>query len=224
MTDPIVPTPDSADNLNRCVQCGEYKPVTEFYREKGRANKPRTKCKACTLAYQREYRATHREEKATRDRLYAETHREAVAARKHAWYKANYETLIAQQREYREANHEASDAYQREYREANREKRRAYSRSWSKANPEKRRAQSHSRRAREKGAGGSFTDADIEAIRKAQGNRCYLCGKTLKKYHIDHFIPLAKGGTNNPGNLRLACPKCNTSKREKHPFELGRLL
>lgn len=75
-----------------------------------------------------------------------------------------------------------------------------------------------------RGTEGSFTAADIEAIRKAQGNRCYLCGKKLKKYHIDHFIPLARGGTNDPGNLRLACPKCNLTKSAKHPFELGRLI
>lgn len=79
-------------------------------------------------------------------------------------------------------------------------------------------------RAKRRNATGSFTAADIEAIRKAQGNRCYLCGKKLKKYHIDHFIPIAKGGTNDPGNLRLACPKCNQTKSAKHPFELGILL
>ena len=73
-------------------------------------------------------------------------------------------------------------------------------------------------------AGGSFTAADIEAIRTAQGNRCYLCGARLKKFHIDHFIPLALGGTNDAGNLRLACPTCNLSKGAKHPHDMGRLI
>jgi len=74
------------------------------------------------------------------------------------------------------------------------------------------------------GTSGSYTASDIEAIRIAQGNRCYICGKTLKKYHIDHFIPIAKGGTNDPGNLRLACPKCNRRKHSKHPHDLGILI
>jgi 5-methylcytosine-specific restriction endonuclease McrA len=73
-------------------------------------------------------------------------------------------------------------------------------------------------------APGSFTAADIEAIRVAQGNRCYICHKKLTKYHIDHFIPLALGGTHDPGNLRLACPKCNMSKHDKHPHDMGLLI
>ena len=85
---------------------------------------------------------------------------------------------------------------------------------------DRRRAIFNNRRA----AVGTFTAADIESIRKAQGNRCYICHKELSKYHIDHFIPLSKGGTNDAGNLRLACPECNWSKNAKHPFELGILL
>lgn len=73
-------------------------------------------------------------------------------------------------------------------------------------------------------APGSFTAADVEEIRKAQGNRCYICHKKLKKFHVDHFIPIALGGTNDPGNLRLACPRCNFSKNKKHPHALGILI
>lgn len=82
------------------------------------------------------------------------------------------------------------------------------------------RAKGNNRRA----APGSFTAADIREIRKAQGNRCYICGKKLKKFHVDHFIPIALGGTNDPGNLRLACPRCNLSKNAKHPHTLGILI
>jgi 5-methylcytosine-specific restriction endonuclease McrA len=72
---------------------------------------------------------------------------------------------------------------------------------------------------------GTFTGDDIEAIRKAQGGRCYICHKKLgKKYHIDHFIPIKLGGTNDPGNLRLACPHCNLTKSGKHPHDMGILI
>jgi 5-methylcytosine-specific restriction endonuclease McrA len=112
----------------------------------------------------------------------------------------------------------------REYRKNNAERRKAYNRQWEKANPEKVRAQEARHRAKLVGVTGTFTKADIDAIRVAQGNRCYICHKKLTKYHIDHFIPLAKGGTNDPGNLRLACPRCNTSKQDKHPHDLGILI
>jgi 5-methylcytosine-specific restriction endonuclease McrA len=31
-------------------------------------------------------------------------------------------------------------------------------------------------------------------------------------FHIDHIIPVARGGTNHPDNLTLACPTCNLEK------------
>ena len=114
----------------------------------------------------------------------------------------------------------------REYRHANADRIREHLRRYQKT-PHGRivfAAARHRRRAKEAEVGGSFTAADIEAIRVAQGNRCYICHKKLKTFHIDHFVPIARGGTNDPGNLRLACPGCNQSKRDKHPHDLGILI
>lgn len=53
---------------------------------------------------------------------------------------------------------------------------------------------------------------------------CYLCGKHLilnNDYNrfdaptIDHVIPIAKGGTNTWGNVKLACRDCNVKKGTK---------
>jgi 5-methylcytosine-specific restriction endonuclease McrA len=33
-----------------------------------------------------------------------------------------------------------------------------------------------------------------------------------QSYHIDHMIPLSRGGSNWPSNLQLLCPRCNLSK------------
>lgn len=86
------------------------------------------------------------------------------------------------------------------------------------------------RRARELEAEGSFTGDDVAAMFKGQGGRCWYCQANLKKtgYHVDHYIPLSKGGSNDPSNLRLACPTCNLRKSAKMPNEWegskGRLL
>ena len=47
-----------------------------------------------------------------------------------------------------------------------------------------------------------------------QGGRCFYCLDHTRLYgsHIDHLIPLWRGGTNKRENLVVACAKCNTDK------------
>lgn len=140
------------------------------------------------------------------------------------WRLKNADRCRENSKKWAVQNQERRKEIKRDWARAHREQTRPAERRWAQENPDKRRAAFGRRRGRILDAGGSFTSADIEAIRIAQGNRCYICHKKLKKYHIDHFIPLALGGTNEPGNLRLACPKCNTSKSDKHPHDIGILI
>jgi 5-methylcytosine-specific restriction endonuclease McrA len=46
-------------------------------------------------------------------------------------------------------------------------------------------------------------------------------------YHVDHVVPLVRGGSDDPSNLVIACVPCNLSKGDKLPHEWkrsGRLL
>lgn len=45
--------------------------------------------------------------------------------------------------------------------------------------------------------------------------KCAYCDKKRRKMHIDHVIPLAKGGRHSQNNLILACQSCNMSKGSK---------
>jgi 5-methylcytosine-specific restriction endonuclease McrA len=36
--------------------------------------------------------------------------------------------------------------------------------------------------------------------------------------HVDHVVPLARGGTHTRDNLATACPSCNISKGTKLGF------
>jgi 5-methylcytosine-specific restriction endonuclease McrA len=72
------------------------------------------------------------------------------------------------------------------------------------------------RRSLLQAAEGSYTEEDIQAIRKALIDRCYYCGIELKGAgDIDHMTSLSKGGTNWPSNLTLACKTCNLDKHGK---------
>lgn len=74
------------------------------------------------------------------------------------------------------------------------------------------------RRARAKNlSDGTVTYPRILQIMEKQNWNCNDCGVTLlaKKPHLDHVIPLAKGGRHSITNLQWLCRKCNLSKGAK---------
>lgn len=148
-------------------------------------------------------------------------YREKIKASSAAWKQNNRERNLAAKRNWRERNRKPK--LERPQRDAA-EKRKCDARrlrSWRKANPEHYRVQKARRRGRELNAEGSHTAEDIRQLYKQQSCRCanIACRVSLRKngYHIDHIMPLTRGGSNWPDNLQLLCPKCNVRKNAKHP-------
>lgn len=56
-------------------------------------------------------------------------------------------------------------------------------------------------------------------ILRRDGFRCHYCGATPgeRELHVDHVIPEALGGTDEPGNLVTACVPCNLGKASVPP-------
>lgn len=78
-------------------------------------------------------------------------------------------------------------------------------------------ANRHQRRALERQAEGQFSRADLEALYAEQNGRCAYCGVSIyweveRDIHVDHVMPLSRGGSNRPDNLALVCQDCNLSK------------
>lgn len=158
-----------------------------------------------------------------KNRNYAAKHRERCHAVFHEWYQKNIVTLRAKKRVYAKTNSEKI----RRYRVENCEKVAAGIRTWKKAHPDKVKAQKHRRRANKNNALVSAIPFDEKAQLKRQKGECYYCSCKLTEYHIDHVIPLSRGGSDHPDNMVLACSFCNLSKNNKLPHEWskgGRLL
>lgn len=119
--------------------------------------------------------------------------------RQRAWQRASHRRHLAAER-----------ARRRAYYERERERLNARRTEWRRDNPEKARAADLRRRAREMAAAGSATAGQIAARVAVWGWRCWMCGGEPSS--IDHVIPLARGGTNWPANLRPACQRCNARK------------
>jgi len=132
--------------------------------------------------------------------------------RSHAkqWADAHPERCAENKRKWRAANLE--DLKQREIARSQKPERRM-ERRLSEA---KRRAMKHTSR-------GTHTVAEVKALLSRQNGRCPYCHSDIcRRYHIDHMMPLSRGGTNAISNIQLLCPSCNHRKYNKHPLKFAR--
>lgn len=56
------------------------------------------------------------------------------------------------------------------------------------------------------------------AIFNKSGGRCHYCSTELDlhgRWHVEHMMPKALGGGNEPGNLVASCVTCNQQKKDK---------
>ena len=63
-----------------------------------------------------------------------------------------------------------------------------------------------------------MTKALRDKIAARDNFTCQICGKYMPDgvgLHIDHIIPIAKGGKSVPSNLQVLCSKCNGRKSKK---------
>ena len=79
------------------------------------------------------------------------------------------------------------------------------------------------RRARLKNAEGKHSAEDIRMLFARQKGKCAFCLKPLGKLkpHVDHYMPLVLGGSNDPSNLRLLHKTCNLKKGKSDPVEFA---
>lgn len=103
-------------------------------------------------------------------------------------------------------------------------------REWQVKNPDRVRAYKQSTKAARRATTAiGMTGAELFAWKREQPKVCHWCGeRCARRFHVDHYVPLAKGGRHEAGNLVIACPTCNLRKHAKDPLdfarEVGRLL
>ena len=92
-------------------------------------------------------------------------------------------------------------------------------REWSQANRERRRviAQNYKRKRREweqASPSAGITARDWLRTLNRWGHRCAYCG-AAGLLHMDHVVPLSRGGAHTIGNVLPACQGCNLSKHNR---------
>lgn len=136
------------------------------------------------------------------------------------WWKRNGQDTRDRHQKWMTENADRQRKHRRNWRDKNKATAIALVHAWRVANPERVRKINNDRREREINAGGSFTADDIAMKLSEQCNYCFWCSDDMEdKPTIDHFIPLARGGSNCPDNIVMACSWCNCSKGSKMPDE-----
>jgi 5-methylcytosine-specific restriction endonuclease McrA len=193
-----------------CHICGELKPVDDFYLREDNQTW-RNECKECfkKAARQRdhnhclidpEYRKKqnirYKFNKSKNPELYRKSERDA--------HKRLYEN-----------NHNYYLEYYRNYRKAHPEQTHETHKKWRVRNLDWYRCKEQRRKAAKLASPSDFTDYDWQALLYIYDERCAYCRKSNIPLHMDHVIPLSRGGTNTTDNIVPACKKCNTSKGDK---------
>lgn len=69
-------------------------------------------------------------------------------------------------------------------------------------------------RRRASQAGATIEPVNRDRVIERDNSTCHICGLMCKpqEIHLDHVIPLARGGAHSEDNLKVACSTCNRRK------------
>lgn len=163
------------------------------------------RCKVCMKAYLYEWRRKNPAK---------------LRAINDKWSEANKQKVIEYGKALYLRKREEKILYAKTYYEGNKEALKPKKAEWQRNNMDKIVVYCSRRRAKKLSNGGELS-ADIHAkLLVLQKGKCACCGQLLNgKYHLDHIMPLALGGTNSDDNVQLLHPRCNCQKSSKHPVD-----
>jgi 5-methylcytosine-specific restriction endonuclease McrA len=177
--------------------------------------------------HDRAYKFSHREQANARARQrYRDPSRrpltpeQRAAHREHdrRWLAVNAEKKRQQVKRWAKEHKEQSAAVAKRWSDANPEKKRQYSRRARQTASGKARSKIHCRMRYARRRGASVERVDPSVVFERDGGVCGICRAAVdinETWHIDHVIPLSKGGAHSYSNVQLAHARCNCSKGAK---------
>jgi 5-methylcytosine-specific restriction endonuclease McrA len=232
-----------------CAACRETFTVDRFIPRKDRpAGQYFAYCKECWCKRTKKYYESHRKERIAyatenkrKQRKRSEVReKERITSREAMRRKlvdpVEYEKHLARNRAWIAANPERVAQYESRQPEAKAKRaKRRYERLIGTPEGRAKLKEEHAkysavslrnRRSRKLKAHGKHTRADVLSQFEKQNGRCFWCAEEIQQggHTVDHYVPLTKGGSNDPSNLVVACRSCNSRKWALDPDEFRRRL
>jgi 5-methylcytosine-specific restriction endonuclease McrA len=220
------------DRKKICAKCGREKSI---YKDISKKCGFSAKCKHCQTLNAAAWRAANQEKVKAIARTFRELHSNKVKSEKAKYYADNKEKIKLSQLNWRVKNKDELKISQAAYRSLNAEKinnRQAnyYAKNkemcdatisaWRKRNPFLVRIYWQNRESRKRENGGALSIGIIEKLFHLQKGKCACCRAKLgDDFHLDHMIPLSKGGKNSDENMQLLTATCNMKKGSKDPIK-----
>ena len=121
------------------------------------------------------------------------------------WRSKNRERFRLILKEYRQQNPDKEKARHRAYRQNNPDKSKTYNAKYRQTH----RLERALREAQRRAAG----DLDKSWASVLYNDPCSYCGEATE--HLDHILPISKGGLTNIDNMAPSCSKCNLLKNKQ---------
>lgn len=209
--------------MKQCTKCGETKELTLFYKRKDSSDGYRTACKACYNKQSKAYSLSNKSSLSEYQKVYANKNKEQLKEYRKQYNEDNFDEIAKKKKAYYRANREKTLEYNRDYYENNRESIIYNSIKYGQSMPGKmsKRAVMQKRKLQKTYTNdGTLTKDTLSDLYKKQKGQCKYCDELLDfsvkhSVHLDHVIPLSKGGSHSISNVVWSCKSCNLRKSDK---------
>lgn len=163
------------------------------------------------LAQRNRYNQEHREARCQYARDYYQKYQDKVLANCRRYYQDHRDKVKIRHLHWREKN----PNYSRRWAKENPERVRMLNCRWGRQNPERKAASEARRKARKQNLPNTLTEGERKEL--------FLIGQATypnQKLHLDHVVPISKGGGTTRANVHYIPAKVNLSKKDKLVAEI----
>ena len=199
----------------QCKKCDRILPVACFSRAKSKKDGLCSQCKECDKAYYESNKKRILENK----QKYHEQNRESIIAYQRNRYPAVKEQRIEKARMYYEENKEFVLEARKEYYENNKEEIARKRKEYYTENKGMFIAAAQNRQRSMQIAYAALTKEEKEIVNYIYKRAAQLQSEYGIEMHVDHIVPLSKGGKHHPSNLQILSASDNRAKKDKSGWE-----